>query len=383
MGRLDQEPGRNSGSNDGLLRGDTMSGTDRPACDLVRRALHAVVASDTFARSERLRSFLSYIVENELAGKAAQLKGYSIGVDVFGRSPGFDAGNDPLVRVQAGKLRKLLEQYYDTEGATEQLRIRVPLGSYVPEYSVTHVLLENETAANRSALQRTPPPKRSWLPRPVSSPLALFSLLPLLFLAPSIYPDATSAAIAKVQVALSAHNRIGSMVEVLPQLSILQCWPQSGECNALARAVSSSAEYYRTVRLADARQTGAPPPLSYSIRVENRTDGLGVYARLIHDQSGATIYARHFSRDQLKSEAGIAYEAVAFTARTLSASGPLYRHAIRMGTASSVMQCLFHSSQTTPRGTPHFGQPTACAITPGAALAEAAFVEESGATLTR
>ena len=67
------------------------------------------MASDTFARSERLRSFLSYIVENELSGKAAQLKGYSIGIDVFSRAPGFDAGNDPLVRVQAGKLRKLLE----------------------------------------------------------------------------------------------------------------------------------------------------------------------------------------------------------------------------------------------------------------------------------
>ncbi|MCR6499851.1 hypothetical protein MUO32_12455 [Shinella sp. CPCC 101442] len=360
-----------------------MSGTDRPACDLVRRALHVVIASETFARSERLRSFLSYIVENELSGKAAQLKGYSIGIDVFGRPPGFDAGNDPLVRVQAGKLRKLLDQYYETEGAAEQLRIRVPLGSYVPEYSITRPEPVNEPAANRVAHQQTPRPKRSWLPKPISSPLALFSLLPLLFLAPSIYPDATSTAIAKVQFILSAHNRLGGMVEVLPQLHILQCWPQSGECNALARAISNSAHYHRTVRLADARESGAPPPLSYSIRVENRADGLGVYARLIHDQSGATIYARHFSRNQLKSEAGIAYEAVAFAARTLSASGPLYRHAIRSGTASSVMQCLSHSSQTTPRGTPHFGEPAACAIRPGAALAEAAIGDEAGATLTR
>lgn len=367
-----------------------MSRTDRPACDLVRRALHAVIASETFARSERLRSFLSYVVENELAGKAAQLKGYSIGIDVFGRPPGFDAGNDPLVRVQAGKLRKLLDQYYETEGTAEQLRIRVPLGSYVPEYSVAQiaagvgsasVVAEVETPA--PPLQDAPRLKRFWLPKPISSPLALFSLLPLLFLAPSFYPEATNAAVAKVQQVLSMQNRLGGMVELLPQLHILQCWPQSGECNALARAISNSAEYHRTVRLADTRQTGAPPPLSYSIRVENRPDGLGVYARLIHDQSGATIYARHFSRDQLKSEAGIAYEAVAFAARALSASGPLYRHAIRKGTASSVMECLSHSSQSTPRGTPHFRQPVACAITPGAALAEAAIIDEAAATLTR
>jgi len=367
-----------------------MSGTDRPACDLVRRALHAVIASETFARSERLRSFLSYVVENELAGKAAQLKGYSIGIDVFGRPPGFDAGNDPLVRVQAGKLRKLLDQYYETEGMAEQLRIRVPLGSYVPEYSLAQItpqvggdLAADEVEPTPHFSQNAPRPKRSWLPKPISSPLALFSLLPLLFLAPSFYPEATNAAVAKVQQVLSMQNRLGGMVEMLPQLHILQCWPQSGECNALARAISNSAEYHRTVRLADTRQTGAPLPLSYSIRVENRPDGLGVYARLIHDQSGATIYARHFSREQLNSEAGIAYEAVAFAARTLSASGPLYRHAIRKGTASSVMECLSHTSQITPRGTPHFRQPAACAITPDAALAEAAILEEAGATLTR
>nr|WP_298100814.1 hypothetical protein [uncultured Shinella sp.] len=367
-----------------------MSRTDRPACDLVRRALHAVIASETFARSERLRSFLSYVVENELAGKAAQLKGYSIGIDVFGRPPGFDAGNDPLVRVQAGKLRKLLDQYYETEGTAEQLRIRVPLGSYVPEYSVAQIgpdaddeQASNTAEANRPAPQYRPRPKRSWLPKPISSPLALFSLLPLLFLAPSVYPEATSAAIAKVQFVLSAHNRLGSMADALPQLHILQCWPQGGECNALARAISSSAEYHRTVHLADARQTSAPPPLSYSIRVENRPDGLGVYARLIHDQSGATIYARHFSRDQLKSDAGIAYEAVAFAARTLSASGPLYRHAIRMGTASRVMECLLLHSQATPRGTPRLNPPAACIAIPDPALAKAAIVDEASATLTR
>src|SRR6218665_1448221 len=183
------------------------------------------------------------------------------------------------------------------EGGAEHRRIRVPLGSYVPEYSVTQKVhgtrdepLAWETEAIAAVADRLPEPTRSWLPRPVSSPLALLSLLPLFFLAPSVYPEATSAAVAKVQLVLSMHNRLGSIADVLPQVHILQCWPQSGECNALARAISSSEEYHRTVRLADARLTDAPPPLSYSIRVENRADGLGVYARLIHDQSGATIY---------------------------------------------------------------------------------------------
>ena len=170
-----------------------MSTTDRPACERVRSALDAVLTSETFARSERLRSFLAYIVQNELSGKAAQLKGYSIGIDVFGRTSGFDAGNDPLVRVQAGKLRKLLDQYYETEGASDCLSIRVPLGSYVPEY----LLREKREVSTARAASPPPKPRRPWIPAPVSSPLALLSLLPLVFLAPFAYPDQTDAAIAK------------------------------------------------------------------------------------------------------------------------------------------------------------------------------------------
>jgi hypothetical protein len=363
-----------------------MSGTDRPACDLVRRALHAVIASETFARSERLRSFLSYIVENELSGKAAQLKGYSIGIDVFARSSGFDAGNDPLVRVQAGKLRKLLEHYYETEGATDHLRIRVPLGSYVPEYSILKdgpATPQPLAAAIPRPVRQKPAPRRSWLPAPISSPIALFSLLPLFFLAPSVYPETTNAAIAKAQLVLSVQNRLAGRAQALPSLHIVQCWPSGGECNALARAITGSAGYHRTVHLIDKREAAETHPLSYTIRIENRSDGHGIYARLIHEQSGDTIYARHFSPEQLRSEAGIAYEAVNFAARTLSATGPLYRHALRTGTASGTMECLAHSKQGMPRGTTPLGRPAACTLQPSAALAEAPVPDGTGLALTR
>ena len=100
----------------------------------VSDALQRVLRSRTFARSERLRSFLKFIVEMEQLGLSHQLKGYTIGIDVFSRSHGFDPGTDPLVRVQAGKLRKLLDQFYASEGRHESLRIRIPLGGYVPVY---------------------------------------------------------------------------------------------------------------------------------------------------------------------------------------------------------------------------------------------------------
>lgn len=365
-----------------------MSRTDRPACERVRRALDAIITSEAFARSGRLRSFLSYIVESELSGKAAQLKGYSIGIDVFGRPPGFDAGNDPLVRVQAGKLRKLLEQYYETEGAGDRLRIRVPLGSYVPEYSAAED--EPEAVDDASAMppptvraaRQKPEVRRSWLPAPVSSPLALFSLLPLFFLAPSIYPDASSAAIAKAQLALSVQNKLAGLAQALPSLHILQCWPSGGECNALARAIAGSAGYHRTVHLVDLREAPEPHALSYALRIENRPNGHGVYARLIHEPSGTTVFTRHFSHEQLRSEGGLAYEAVTFAARALTATGPLYRHAMRTGTASSLMECLAQAEQDPPRGTPGAGEPIACNLAP-ATLAGVSPTESPVTTLTR
>lgn len=100
----------------------------------VSEALQRVLRSQTFARSERLRSFLRFIVEMEQIGLSHQLKGYTIGIDVFSRGDGFDPGTDPLVRVQAGKLRKLLNQFYASEGLDEPLRIRIPIGGYVPVY---------------------------------------------------------------------------------------------------------------------------------------------------------------------------------------------------------------------------------------------------------
>lgn len=358
-----------------------MTRTDRPACERVRHALAAVVASEAFSRSERLRSFLSYIVENELSGKAAQLKGYTIGIDVFGRTPGFDAGNDPLVRVQAGKLRKLLEQYYETEGAGDGLRIRVPLGSYVPEYSIAEGAAPDAPSATRTASHK-PQPRRSWLPAPVSSPLALFSLLPLFFLAPSVYPDATSAAIDKAQLVLSVQNKLAGLVQALPSLHILQCWPAGGECNALAHAIAGSARYHRTVHLVDSRDTPEPHALSYAIRIENRANGQGVYVRLIHEPSGATVFTRHFSREQLRSDGAIAYEAVAFVARALTATGPLYRHAMRMGVASNLMECLARADRSLPRGTAAAGATAACNLLP-AALAGVSSDEAPLATVTR
>lgn len=107
---------------------------DTPHAPAVRETLERILASETFARSDRARTLLRYLVEQEQAGEADRLKGFSIAMDVFGRQAGFDPSTDAVVRVQAGRLRELLAQYFAGEGACEALRIAIPRGSYVPTY---------------------------------------------------------------------------------------------------------------------------------------------------------------------------------------------------------------------------------------------------------
>ena len=179
---------------------------------------------------------------------------------------------------------------------------------------------------------------------------------------------------------LSVQTRFAAKTQALPSLYVQQCWPTGGECSAFARAVTNSAGYHRTVHLTDSRRADSLHPLSYAIRIENRADGRGIYARLIHEQSGATIYVRHFSREQLRSEAGIAFEAVNFAARTLSASGVLYRHTMQIGTASRIMQCLAQAERR--QDTPRAGQRVTCSVQ-SPALAEAAAPGEADTVVTR
>jgi len=351
-----------------------MNETARPDSDAVRRALDAILSSEAFARSERLRSFVAYVVENELSGKAATLKGYSIGIDVFARPPGFDAGNDPLVRVQAGKLRKLLDHYYETEGAGDAMRIRIPLGSYVPEYEV-RAAPPRELADGQPTVAAPPQPRRrhgraGWLPAPVSSPLALLSLLPLFFLAPTTYPGTTSAAIDAPGLTRAVEDRLSGRATALPRVQILQCWPASGECSALADAVAASIAYHKTVRLADP-QEHVDAPLAYSVRIDKQPDGRAIFMRLVHDRTGTTVYARHLWREELSSESSIVYEAVSFAARTLSPNGLVYRHALRTGIASGLMRCLAGMVQGTPRGGAETAGPDACPLRMPEAVAEA------------
>jgi adenylate cyclase len=104
--------------------------------DKVREQLGRVLASPEFHATDKMRDFLRYVVEERLAGRSHRLKGYTIAVNVFGRSEDFDATNDPIVRIQAGRLRRALERYYLVGGVSDPILIDIPKGRYIPRFTI-------------------------------------------------------------------------------------------------------------------------------------------------------------------------------------------------------------------------------------------------------
>jgi len=96
----------------------------------IREQLERILSSRCFEQASRSSKFLRFASEQTLAGLGERLKGYTIAVEVFGRPADFDAQNDPLVRVEAGRLRRRLAEYYAGEGRRDELRVDLPRGSY-------------------------------------------------------------------------------------------------------------------------------------------------------------------------------------------------------------------------------------------------------------
>lgn len=105
-----------------------------PTSHEVRDALEALLASPHLDASDRRRAFLRYIVEETLAGRADRLKGYSVAISVFGRDESFDSNTDPVVRLEARRLRRDLDSYYVDAGSRDRVRITIPKGAYVPSF---------------------------------------------------------------------------------------------------------------------------------------------------------------------------------------------------------------------------------------------------------
>ncbi len=118
----------------------------------VRAQCDRILASKVFALSRRQGAFLDYVVNAELEGRSDKLKEFTLGIDVFGKDESFDPNIDSIVRVEAGRLRARLREYYHEEGAGDALRIDIPKGHYVPVFhSVDDPGVKRSPAHNRYA----------------------------------------------------------------------------------------------------------------------------------------------------------------------------------------------------------------------------------------
>ena len=130
--------------------------TDQKA---VREQLDRVLQSGPFAQSRRRQRFLDYIVTEALAGRGERLKGYNIGLEVFDRPDTFDPAIDPIVRIEAARLRDKLREYYEADGQGDSIRIDLPKGSYTPhiEFRDAKATTQNERAERFRSGSSEPP----------------------------------------------------------------------------------------------------------------------------------------------------------------------------------------------------------------------------------
>jgi len=158
----------------------------------VREQLERLLVHPLFANSKRYPALLAYVVEQSLLGNASELKERSIGIEVFGRSPSYDANADPIVRITAGEVRKRLSQYYYEIAREGELLIELPIGSYVPVFRLPEPRIPEPQVSDRLLEQPSPsdsgetvvepslPPSPAE-PRPAPSPWRLRWLVAALF----------------------------------------------------------------------------------------------------------------------------------------------------------------------------------------------------------
>jgi serine/threonine-protein kinase len=127
-----------------------------PAPEDIRAQVEKILSSRALVRSQRLSRFLKFTVEQTLAGKADQLKEQVIGTMVFDRGSGFDPRIDPIVRVEARRLRAKLKAYYASPGRRDAILIVFPKGTYVPVFrcrgAASAVLQRSELAEKSIAV---------------------------------------------------------------------------------------------------------------------------------------------------------------------------------------------------------------------------------------
>jgi adenylate cyclase len=292
----------------GRFAGNGLGGfLSTPPPDEVRAQLARILASPEFMVPARGRCFLRYIVEQTLAGRADHLKGYTIATAVFERDESFDAQSDPVVRTEAGRLRRALERYYLVAGQADPVLIEVPKGCYVPIFQrgVTPALELPTAAAPPTAYSTAPKSAGTGTWRATTALLAGLAILAVIVGLLRLHPAPQAVAIAEATLpdeptllvlpfqSLSEGDdaslyAAGLTEEVLTRLSRSKDLAVLGR--KTARSVPPSAD-----PAAVARELAARYWVTGSLRVSGPE--LRVSSRLVDTSTDTVLWAQTYEED--------------------------------------------------------------------------------------
>lgn len=292
--------------------------TPEPAA--VEHQIEAILASEDFVSAPKMRALLRYLVDATLAGDAERLKGYAIGVDVFERGTAFDPATDPIVRVQAGRLRKLLETYYRTAGQDDPIRIEIPKGAYAVEFlagpgaadTASAAAAEGTAETTRDAAASEVP--YAWI-ETIRSPLAQLAALGVLLLATVLgvallHQNGAKPVAPQPAPSASAPRADAITLAVLPFKSMSRDDSHIPFADGLTDALTTALSRIKSIALAsrtsafqyreaaDLRRVGEALGVRYILEGGLQHDGqrIRLNVQLIDAQTGAHLWAQEYDR---------------------------------------------------------------------------------------
>ncbi len=277
----------------------------------VRAQLERILASAAFRGAVRRREFLRFVVEETLAGRGERLKGVAIASAVFGRDETFDPQLDPIVRLEARRLRRDLDGYYAEEGRDDPIRIFIRKGGYVPTFE------RRQTAAPAQAETPAASPDSEAMTRrggqPHTSRLLVTGLFVLAFaiilaqVLPRIWPESAEPAPEPDDPALIVPH--GPSVAILPFVDLSGDTAQDYFADGISEQLATELARFRNLRvlwlgsipayrngLADPRELRRALDTDYVIegRVRMGAGTIRITARLIQAADAEQVWVKSF-----------------------------------------------------------------------------------------
>ncbi|AOF93376.1 adenylate cyclase [Sinorhizobium sp. RAC02] len=270
-----------------------------PTHDEVRAQLERIVSSREFPNTGRGAAFLKYVTEEALAGRAHRLKAYSVAIEVFNRSPNFSQ-DDPVVRIEAGRLRRVIERYYLIAGQNDPIRIDIPKGGYAPTFtwkdapagSADEKVNQDVASQGESAWRRLGWPILALLAAFVCVGLGYYMAGPVASRSAGQIPDEPMLVIAPFadlgEGPLAARYAAGLTEELLTAV------PRFKEITVFGRETSKALQ--PGIEASQVREgLGAHFLLAGGVRVEG--DKVRVTVRLVDTSNGSILWSQHYEDD--------------------------------------------------------------------------------------